>query len=246
MRKLHQVYCQLSRSLFGKDEGAQQIFSIKYQIPVSIRQDQDIEYSIDSCEYSSDEGTWRSSCRKKTVDVKAAYSIDADVMVEGLSGKIRVTDEDGKPASGVEIFLSDDDNTLIGKTNANGVLSTNKFCQTAGNEYKLYAKKDSSYSYEYRITTAGPSGSDDGTPFSIAHNAAKKGTSSETVTWMANSKSAEGNAFIEYRPKESTDTERAEGTSVVQQFPQSKDSVYINRVELSGLKSGTVYEIQSR
>ena len=54
--------------------------------------------------------------------MKAAYSIDADVMVEGLSGKIRVTDEDGKPASGVEIFLSDDDNTLIGKTNANGVL----------------------------------------------------------------------------------------------------------------------------
>ena len=233
------------RSLFGKDEGAQQIFSIKYQIPVSIRQDQDIEYSIESCEYSSDEGTWTSSCRKKTVDVKAAYSIDADVMVEGLSGKIRVTDEDGKPASGVEIFLSDDDNTLIGKTNANGVLSTNKFCQTAGNEYKLYAKKDSSYSYEYRITTAGPSGSDDGTPFSIAHNAAKKGTSSETVTWMANSKSAEGNAFIEYRPKGSTDTERAEGTSVVQQFPQSKDSVYINRVELSGLKSGTVYEYRA-
>ena len=229
------------RDLFSKDEGKQQIFSIKYQIPVSMRQDQDIEYSLESCEYSSDEGTWTNSFRKKTVDVTAAYSIDAGVMVEGLSGKITVTDEDGKPVSGAEIFLSDDDNTLVGKTNANGVLLTNKLCQKAGTEYKLYAKKDSSYSYEYKITTAGPSGNDDGTPFNIAHNAAKKGTSSETITWMANSKSADGNAVVEYRT-EGSEAERAEGSSNVQQFPQSKDSVHINKVELSGLKSGTIYE----
>ena len=62
----------------------------------------------------------------------AAYELTADIMTVGGNGKLYVKTADGKAPGRVQIYAVADgqEDTLIGTTNAAGVLVTNRFCQT--------------------------------------------------------------------------------------------------------------------
>ena len=87
----------------------------------------------------------------------AAYELTADIMTVGGNGKLYVKTADGKAPGRVQIFsvVDGQDDVLLGTTNAAGVLVTNRFCQTAGEKFTVYAKGEAGLSFRCSGVTNG-------------------------------------------------------------------------------------------
>ena len=183
---------------------------------------------------------------KKEVAVASAYELTADVMVAGATGKIYVTDVNGNGVQNAEIYeITDDGEILIGKTNREGVLVTNRFCQTEGASFTLLARGEKGISFRYSAQTA-KAGDGDGTPWNIQLNAGGNADTTQSITWFATPQYANQNAVLNYVTKEAYDSgsysfRTVYGTSVTTAFTYDNQAAILNTVQVTGLKPGTTY-----
>lgn len=116
----------------------------------------------------------------------AAYELTADIMTVGGNGKLYVKTADGKAPGRVQIYAVADgqEDTLIGTTNAAGVLVTNRFCQTAGEKFTVYAKGEAGLSFRCSGVTNGI-GSTEVAPTNIRLNAVQAPATTQNISWFA-------------------------------------------------------------
>lgn len=231
-----------AKSDSGEDESGT-VALIKFKVPTTLSEEKSFTYGLMNCSYVDSNGTWTSSLSTKTVKIQPYYKVSADVMVAGQSGAIYVTDVNGNKVPDAEIYkVEEDKDILLGTTDENGTLTTKKLCKTGGEEFTIYAMSERGYSYRYKGTTANVIGNEDGTPSQIAHNVAANGDTGENITWWSNPVKAEKKAIVQYKVDGTDQTAKeAVGVCEVEQFAQSKDAVFLNRVNVTGLTAGTTY-----
>ena len=114
------------------------IATVKFHVPAELRQSDVFSYTVKSCRYElADQSTGSFSTREITVPVAAYYTITADPIIVGLGGTLCVQDSHGLPAANVPVYLAD--NSLLGTTDGQGRLTTDRFSTAAGT-YSVYAK----------------------------------------------------------------------------------------------------------
>lgn len=184
---------------------------------------------------------------KASVGVEAVYAVRADVMMVGSSGKIYVTTAEGKYPGPIEVYqyVSDGEDVLVGKTNTRGVLQTNKFCQIAGEEYTIYAKKGDDVSFLYTGTT-NSIGNVEVTPTNIRLNAVEDSATTQSITWFSAPEYTLEDAVVEYvtaKEYESGSYSFVSETGVGKVYDgfEENEATYIKTVTLGGLEEGTTY-----
>ena len=186
-----------------------------------------------------------------TVGVTAAYELTTDIMVAGSTGRLYVTAADGSAPGRVEIYraVEGEEPTLLGTTNAAGVLVTNKLCQNVGESYTIYAKGVAGYSFRIRGTTNGM-GSSEATPSNIRLNAVTDPTTTQSITWFSVPEYTAKKAVVQYAEGALTKGDTVEyatatGTSAVYSFnngASDSNASLVNTVVLENLKPNTTYQ----
>ena len=117
------------------------------------------------------------------VDVKASYTVSADVLIKGQSGKIYVTDESGTDVEGANVYAN---SALLGTTASDGSVDATSLCSDVS-AYSVYAEKDGNYSFALDGQSVGLATGDNGSTIIAVLNVANDGdtASSKNVTWVS-------------------------------------------------------------
>ena len=223
------------------------IAKITFQVPASLNKGDLMTYEVTSGSFTEGETTLTVSQPKASVGVQALYNITADVMMAGSTGKIYVTNAEGKAPGRVKIFQvnADGTETQIGTTNASGILVTNRFCQNVGEKFTIYAKADDGISFRYSATTSGI-GSTEVIPTNVRLNAVKNPATTQSITWFAAPEYTKTAAVVEYVAADAYDSgeytfTKVNGTSKAYDGFEENQATLINSATLTGLTPGTTY-----
>ena len=183
------------------------------------------------------------STTEKKLDIVAPYNISVDPVIAGGSAAvIKVMDAEGKVAPNVGVYK--EDNTLIGKTNEQGELSTDIFNGAAGT-YLIYAKDDNgALSFQYKLEVYDAQGETAGNPTAVRFNITKDPTTQKSITWLSNPLQG-GKQVINYRAEGSNEWTTVDAKTQKKVFNAGGNKISnVNGVELKGLSPNTTYEYQ--
>ena len=210
-------------------------------------------YSVASGAYVNDDGSGGSfACTPQYLDISAYYTVEASAAVVGYDAVITVTDRDGAPAAGVNVYRKQGAETvLLGVTGSDGTLTTAALTGAVA-AYSIYAEKDGLVSFVYTSQSVAPTGSADGRPYSLMINAAADSETQKNFTWLSNPGAASGSAVVQYALKADYDANgedafiTAQGNAKLVDFLGSADvnnnyGVFLNTVVLTGLQRDTDY-----
>ena len=221
------------------------IATITFQVPVDLTAGSSLSYSISTGSFTQNDNTLTFAQPNANVAAVAAYTLTADVMTVGGTGKIYVTKANGTAASKVEVYAVNEDgeDVLVGTTNSVGVLATNKFCQTVGESFTLYAKGADGLSFRYTDTTAGL-GSDEVTPTNVRLNAVVESATTASITWFSSPLYTDNAAVVKYVDQAAYDSgnytfQTANGSINTHKFIDGSSQVCV--ANLTGLTPGTTY-----
>lgn len=223
-------------------DGNDVIATVTFDIPETLNASAEFSYTVKAGSYTVDGTAYTYSAPAVTVPVTAAYVVTADPIIVGEEGTLHVETADGKPAAGITLYYEGDTTEELGKTDENGDLVTSRFSSAMGN-YIVYAKDDEGL-LSFRITVGSyDANGETNAPYGIMSNATKDPSSTQSITWMSNPKTA-GKQTIEYRAEGSEDdwtTIDAKSKKIT--FTKGSNSVVsVNSVVLEGLEAGTTYE----
>ncbi len=182
--------------------------------------------------------------------VTAYYSIEIGTMVSGRSCEITVIDVNGKPAADVEVFL---DGVSIGKTGANGILTTDAMAALAeGTTFIITARSDLGLSFETKATVFGYAGNADALPTAIRHGWVTEPSTQQALLWFSNPCYARQKAYLRYMTEAEynalkrgqgpdTDYRTVRGASELTVYSTTKNVAYLNKVTLKDLAPDTLY-----
>ena len=182
--------------------------------------------------------------------VSSPFTITPEAMIVGSAGgNIYVTDANGNPAEGVDIYTTD--GTLVGTTDADGKVFTNMFVGSVMS-YSIYAQQGDMLSFIYNGQSYPSGGTEDGMPTFIKLNAVEDPATSQSITWMSSPLASADAAVVKYATAAdyAANGEAAlvtfEGESIVSDMASSgavatNYAVRINTVELTGLTPNTDY-----
>ncbi|MGN0486776.1 MAG: phosphodiester glycosidase family protein [Acutalibacteraceae bacterium] len=243
----------IAAAVDGNDTNSDVIASVKFKIPVDLAEGKKFSYAIDNATYelvtdNGDAFASSFSCPITFVDVVAPFNVDVDTMIVGLSGNITVTDLDGNPVAGAQIYNYD---TLIGTTGDDGVLSTDALCASVA-EYEIKAIKDSEVSFISYGQSVNAALNSDGNPEYIMANAVKNADTSKNITWLSNPLATDDSAVVLLAKKADYDANgeaafvSVDANSDFFEFLGSSNiannyAIRINYVVIDGLEKNTEY-----
>ena len=188
-----------------------------------------------------------------SVSVQAGLSLAVEPITVGSGNAVfTVKDTDENSVENATVYkVSQGGNTVLGKTDQNGILSTADFTD-AVQKYEVYAVKDTNYSWHIVGQSANSIGDADGKPYDIHFNATKNGSTEKNISWFTKNTGAETKAIVEYVEKSIYDANhedkflRTEGSSKVTEFHGSGNeadnyNVNVNSVTLTGLHPNIEY-----
>ena len=223
---------------------------ITFHVDPSVANGASLIYSVSAGSFKDGEEALSFALASTTVKAVATYNLTTDVMVAGGTGKIYVTTADGKAAGRVEIYAVQEgaEDVLIGKTNSAGVLVTNRFCQTVGEAYVIYAKSADGYSFRLSGVTVGV-GSDEVLPMNIRLNAVEDPSTTQSITWFSTPEYTAQEAVVQYVTEKEYQSgtyefKTATGTSNLCAFnggAGDNNASLVNVAKLTGLTPGTTY-----
>lgn len=223
------------------------VATITFQVDAAAAKGTIFSYTLQKGAFTDDGTVLTFAQAAKSVGVTAPYEISADGMLAGASGKIYVTTADGKAPGKVNIYAVKDgaEDEKIGTTNRSGILMTNRFCQTVGEAFTIYAKGSDGVSFRYSNVTNGI-GNTDVTPTNVRLNAVTSPSTTQSVTWFAAPEYTLQKAVVEYTTASAYDSgtytfQTAAGTSERQTFVSDKRVSLVNTATLDNLKPGTTY-----
>ena len=220
---------------------------VTFQVSPAISSGAKLSYSVESGTFLSGKTSLSFAQGVKAVGVTAPYTVTADVMTVGGNGRIYVTKADGSAAARVEIYAvrEGQEDVLVGKTNSAGILITNRFCQTVGESFTIYAKGEEGLSFRYTSVTNGL-GSDEVAPTNLRLNAVEDPTTTASISWFSAPQYTENRAVVQYVEKSLYDSgeytfSQITGTCATHSFTSDNQASQVNNVTLTGLTPGTVY-----
>ncbi len=187
---------------------------------------------------------------KITAAPQSRLKVYADAMlVGGKGGYIHVTDTDGNPVNGANIYTKE--NKFLGKTDNDGKFFTDKFVKSAA-EYSVYAQKDGRTSFVFSGQSFPSGGSPDGLPNFIKLNATSDFDFTQSISWISSPVNSDPSAQVlyaekgEYSLKGDLSFKKTLGESVISEMTGGDDinanyAVRINHVTLDDLKPDTEY-----
>lgn len=222
------------------------VATITFTVPETLAVGTEFTYSA-TAQYDTTSGSEFSFAVKKSQPVGAAYTLVADIMVNGLNGTITVKDINGNAVSGINIY-ADDTNTVLGVTDNNGQLTVPANSLSTGSSFTIYAKGNAGVSYRYTDKLYIAGGKIDGTPSEIQLNATKDPSTSQNITWISNPTVAGITATVHYAQANETGEPYTwtslPGTSTLNAFQTSGHAALLNSVALNGLTANTKYAYQ--
>lgn len=190
--------------------------------------------------------------KSTSIPVKAAYTVKNGTMLLGRSGNITVKDANNNPASGVEVYqVTDSEDKLLGKTNEEGILSTDAFADKV-QRFTIYAKGKDGYSFHIKGQSVKAQGDETGKPYNVIATATTNPATEKRFSWMSYPEDAEKKAIVQYAKKAEYDTNKegafkeAVGKVKLVDYTGSGDennnyANYVNTATVTGLDSGTEY-----
>lgn len=234
-------------SATASEPAAGTVATISYQVPADLTAADSLTYSIETGSFKQNDATMTFAQPAVNVTPVAAYSISADVMTVGGNGKIYVTKADGTSAGRVNIYavVEGQEDVLVGATNSSGILVTNKFCQTPGESFTIYAKGVDGLSFRYTDVTT-ERGSDEVLPTNIRLNAVSEPATTANISWFSAPQYTDAKAVVQYVDKASYDTgsytfASKTGSAATHAFTDDNVSAQICSVTLTGLQPDTTY-----
>lgn len=188
---------------------------------------------------------------KITANCQAAFVIETDAMIVGSTGGyIYITDTEGKPAEGVEVYTTA--NELIGTTDAEGKVFTDKFISAVAS-YSIYAVRGAERSFIYTSQSYNAGGDATGLPTYVKLNASQDPSTSQNISWMSSPLASADAAIVKYATKadyeangDATVFAEFTGNSYVEEINASGDvntnyAIKFNTVVITGLTPDTDY-----
>ena len=221
------------------------IATLKVKIPTTLKEDNKFTYTVRNGKFTTTSDYYDTySTKEKSLDIAATYTIKADpVIIGGKDAVINVKTAEGKPAADVSVYLEENDE-LVGKTDENGALTTDRFSKTSG-EYKIYARDaENGLSFVYKLKVYDPHGDKDGKADAVRFNITDDPVTQKNITWLS-SPLSEAKQQIQYRTAGSEEWKTAEATTKKKEFTTNGHKIAnINAVKLTGLTPDTTYEYQ--
>ncbi len=242
----------------GKEEG--ELATVSFEIPATAAVGGKFEYSVPEGSFTlSDDRKVSFASPQYSAEITAPYSVSSDVLIaqDKETKYFHVTDEDGKPASGVDVYLDERENseTSIGQSNSDGKVEVPIELLSKVQSYKVYAKGSAGVSSTTTGYVLAAGGKEDGSPEMILNNAVSDGSSQKNVTWLSNPLTSTATPKLQYAEKAAYDKNQDEvqfttvdGTQTVlslagygTQNVSGNYAVRSNRVKLTGLDSSKEY-----
>ena len=222
------------------------IATLKVKIPTTLKADNKFTYTVRNGKFTTLTDYYDTySTKEKSLDIAATYNIKVDsIIVGGKLGVINVETSEGKPATNVSVYYQAEQDELIGETDENGQIITDKFNNTAG-EYKIYAKdKEGGLSFIYKLKVYDAQGDKDGKVESVRFNVTEDATTQKNITWISNPLN-DRQQKINYRPVGSDKWISVNAKTQIKEFTTNGHKIAnINAVKLTGLTPDTTYEYQ--
>ncbi len=233
-----------------KQDAAQEddniIATLSVQVPSDLKVTDYFNYIVSGGKFETADGAYDTySSSEVKIPIGSDYEITSEpVIVGGEDAEIKVTDNAGNAVSAVGIYLGED-NSLVGNTDKNGILTTNQF-NTEGAEakdYVIYAKDaQGGLSFEYKLSVFAPEGDLNGTPHNVRFNHVEDPSTQKNITWFSNSLNEEKQIF-KYAVSGSDDWKTVEANTSQVEFNSGGNYVVdINAVKIEGLLPDTVYD----
>ncbi len=220
------------------------VATVVVSVPTTLSEGSSFEWRMEEgwISISESEDSWSFSTATAKHAVNSKYSIDHDVLIVGLEGKLTVLDESGAPAAGVGIYNAADD-ALIGTTNSRGILTTDYFTEATG-KWTVYAK-DTDGAVSFPTAVASYPAVGEQTPYYIIVNAAEDPSHGKNISWMTNPDYAAEAAVIRVsKSADMSDSIAYAGSTTRVFYDTTVAANYSNCVELSALEAGTTYYYQ--
>ena len=222
------------------------IATLSVDVPANIKETDSFTYTVKGGKFETEQGEYNTySSGELKVAVGSDYQVSSGIVIlGGKAAEILVKNSDGKPAAGVQLYMSEDDR-LIGETDENGVLKTDEFNKEdlPASDYVIYAKdKDGGLSFEYKLSVFAPQGELNGMPYNVRFNTVEKLASQKNITWFSNPLN-EKKQTIKYRESGSQEWNTVDAKTQQVDFNTSGNCIVnVNAVNLEGLKADTTYE----
>ena len=223
------------------------VATISFTVPADLEEGDALTYSVTAGSFTQNGRVLTFAQPQTTVAAVAAYELTADIMIVGGDGKIYVTKADGTAASKVQVYavVEGQADQRIGTTNSAGVLVTNRFCQTVGERFTIYAKGADGLSFYYTDITTGL-GSDEVTPTNVRLNAVVDSATTASVSWFSAPQYTEFKAVVQYVEKAAYDSgnytfSTANGKVTTHAFASDNASSQVCSATITGLTPGTTY-----
>ncbi len=225
-----------------EDEPTYNIAEIIVQVPATLNNSASFTYEVKGGSFNTATGFYATYyAPESSLPVDAAYKLSAKpIIVDNKTATISVTDNTGKVAAGVDIYLASD-NSLVGTTDENGNLETDKFSAAAG-VYQIYAKDtEGMISFLYNLTSYDAAGSEDGLPYDVRFNHTANSATSKSITWLSGPLT-EGKQSIQYTVSGGNNWTTLEANSQLKTFTVGGNlSATVNNITLTGLTPATNY-----
>ena len=229
---------------------ADKIATIAFNVRYDLAENTTIQYKYSgSLEYAEpQEGVLNTFAgTSKRIPVEATYLIDVSKpVVGGDPFVITVTDKNGRPVSGAEIYSGyGEGSQLVGVTRANGKLSTYMFSDAA-QDITPYATKDGFYSFAAK-TMSYTAAYSDALPHAIQNNSTVNGATGKNISWLTNPNLAGDKAVMLYAAKADYDASgeaafiEVNGAVKETYFDGDKVVANANGVVITGLTPNTEY-----
>lgn len=228
------------------------IATVSFAIPTTVDPEVDyLKYRVTNISFKDTDGKTGTAAYGYTVlPVTAYYTINIGIMAQGRACDITVYDIDGKPAADVTVFLN---GAEIGKTNENGVLTTEAMKDMAvGTEFAITASSEKGLSFQAKATVRGYAGNDDDLPVSVQHPMTENRATEHTISWFTNASLAREKSYLRYMTEEEykalkrglgpdTDYRTVRGETELVAFATTNNVASLNTVTLTGLTPETTY-----
>ena len=160
------------------------VATVAVDVPTTLKSWDTFSYSVEYCQYvtvANEKYTYSKDVQEYSVE--CMYSVSAEPILVGESGVITVISK-GASVAGVGIYK--EDGTLIGKTDENGMLTTD-FLGAAAANATIYAKdEEGRLSFTSVISSFAAEGDETCAPFGIMNHASQNSGLENSVTWFTN------------------------------------------------------------
>ena len=216
------------------------VATVSVDVPTTLKSWDTFSYSLEYCQYILGESKYTCSQATKEYAVDCMYTVSAEPILVGENGTIKIESK-GASLSNVGIYL--EDGTLIGVTDENGVLTTDRFSASAVNATVYARDEEGRLSFTYVVSSYNAQGDETCAPYGVMNHASKNSGLENNVTWFTNPKAQA--QMLRYKEAGAGTWTTIDADSARLTFTRGANTIVsVHSVIISGLAVNTTYVYQ--